>query len=157
MKSKSGKLECMKDELENHLKATYSDPKREDKLSRMAGLQRPTAPGMAFDMSEIKMKDVDDCVRKAHAKSAPGNDGISYKVYKKCPLLRNHLFRLLHEMWRKKLVADRWCLAEGIYLPKEENAHGIAQFRPISLLNIDGKILLGIIAKRIIEFVQRNG
>ena len=54
-------------------------------------------------------------------------------------------------------MSDRWCFAEGIYLPKEENAKGIAQFRPISLLNIDGKILLGIIAKRVIEFVQING
>ncbi|KAL9964680.1 hypothetical protein ACROYT_G028355 [Oculina patagonica] len=157
VESKSRKLECAKEELENHLKATYSDPKREDELPRMAGLQKPTSPGVAFDMSDIKMKEVDDFVRKARAKSAPGNNGIIYKVYKKCPLLRNHLFRLLHEMWRKKSVADRWCFAVGIYLPKEENAKGIAQFRTISLLNIDGKILLGIIAKRVIEFVQING
>ncbi|KAL9976249.1 hypothetical protein ACROYT_G013521 [Oculina patagonica] len=155
VESKSGKLECAKEELENHLKATYSDPKREDKLPRMAGLQKPTSPGVAFDMSDIKMKEVDDFVRKARAKSAPGNDGISYKVYKKCPLLRNHLFRLLHEMWRKKSVVDRWCFAEGIYLPKEENAKGIAQFRPISLLNIDANAY-GSVPHGLIEMAMEN-
>ena len=94
MESKSEKLECTKEELENHLKATCSDPKREEKLPRMAGLQKTTAPGVAFDMSDIKMKEVDDFVRKARGKSDPGNDVISNNVYKKFPLLRNHLFRL---------------------------------------------------------------
>ena len=90
-----------------------------------------------ISFSDIKTKEVDDFVRKARSKSAPGNDGISYNVYTKCPLLRNHLFLLLREMWRKEKIAERWCMAEGIYLPKEEDACGIVQFRPISLLNIE--------------------
>ena len=60
-------------------------------------------------------------------------------------------------MWKKKGVAERWEMAEGIYLPKEENSEKLGQFRPISLLNIDGKIMFGIIAKRIIDFVRSNG
>ena len=50
-------------------------------------------------------------------------------------------------MWKRKDVADRWAIAEGIYLPKEEESKEIGQFRPISLLNIDGEILFGILAK----------
>ncbi|XP_066918847.1 uncharacterized protein [Clytia hemisphaerica] len=60
-------------------------------------------------------------------------------------------------MWRKKDVAKRLCIAEGIYLPKQENAQGIRQFRLVSLLNIDGKIIFGIVANRIIDFVKKNG
>lgn len=52
-------------------------------------------------MSDIKTKEVDDFVRKARSKSAPGNDGISYKVFKKCPLLRN-VFSYV------KTIAERW-------------------------------------------------
>ena len=48
-------------------------------------------------------------------------------------------------------------MAGGIYLPKEEKSETLGQFRPISLLNIDGKIMFGIIAKRIIRFVRNNG
>ena len=155
--SKSGKLECTKEELENHLKETYSDPEGQYRLPRMAGLQTPTTPSVAFDMSDIKAKEVDDFVRKARSKSAPGNDGISYKVYKKCPFLRILLSLPLRDMWRCKTVAERWCMAEGTYLPEEGNVCGIGQIRPISLLNIDGKIMFGTLAKRVIQFVYTNG
>ena len=56
-------------------------------------------------------------------------------------------------MWRNKDVADRWCIAEGIYLPKQERSEKLGEFRPISLLNVDGKIMFGILAK----YVQSNG
>ena len=155
--SKSGRLECSKEELEKHLKDTYSDKTNSAPLPHMEGLRKPTAPGVNFDLSDIKKKEVDDFVKKARAKSKPGNDGITYKVYKQCPRLRLRLFLLLREMWRSKDVAERWCIAEGIYLPKEEDSKILGQFRPISLLNIDGKIMFGIIANRIIKFVRSNG
>lgn len=155
--SKSGRLECTREELEEHLKDTYSDKTKEAELPDMKGFRRPTAPGAQFDMSDIKKKEVDDFVKKARAKSKPGNDGITYKVYKQCPKLRMRLFLLIREMWRAKDVADRWCIAEGIYLPKEEDSKLLGQFRPISLLNIDGKIMFGVISNRIIKFVQTNG
>ena len=68
-------------------------------------------------------------------------------MYKYCSKLRIRLLLLLKEMWKRKDVADRWAIAEGIYLPKEEESKEIGQFRPISLLNIDGEILFGILAK----------
>ena len=60
-------------------------------------------------------------------------------------------------MWKTRDVADRWAIAEGLYLPKEENSEQPGQFRPILLLNTDGKIIFGIIAKRIIDFARANG
>ena len=154
---KGGKLECTKDDLEKHLKETYTDPKRNTKLPPIDGLKRPTAPGKSFNMNELKMKEVDSFVKKARAKAAPGNDGVSYKVYKYCHKLRIRLFLLLKEMWKRRDVTERWAIAEGIYLPKEESSKEIGQFRPVSLLNIDGKIMFGILAKRIIDFVTENG
>ena len=47
-------------------------------------------------------------------------------------------------------------MADGIYLPKEENSEQIGQFRPISLLNVDGKIYMGILAKTTVDFLQNN-
>ena len=42
-------------------------------------------------------------------------------------------------------------------MPKEADSTVIGQFRPISILNVDGKIYLGILAKRSVEFLQSNG
>ena len=38
------------------------------------------------------------------------------------------------------------CHAEGVYIPKEESSSTLGQFRPISLLNVEGKIVFGILA-----------
>ena len=116
------------EELENHLKETYSDPKRREKLSIIRGQNRPTRPGVLFDGSDIKAREVEEFVRKARSKSSPGNDGVSYKIYKKCPRLRKILFFLLRKMWKKEDVAERWEMAEGIYLPKEENSEKLGQY-----------------------------
>ena len=105
----------------------------------------------------MKKKEVDDFIKKACSKSSPGNYGISYKMYKQCPKLRKQLFLLLRQMFRKKDAAERWYLAEGIYLPKEEVSKEIGKFRTISLLNVDGKVYLGILAARVMKFVQANG
>ena len=101
----------------------------------------------------MKAKEVNEFFRKARGKSSSGNDGMSYKVYKK---LRSRLFLLLREAWQKKIVAEWWYLAEGIYLPKEENSEDLGQSRHISLLNIDGKILFAFISKRIIDYAKKN-
>ena len=154
---RSGKLECPKEDLEKHLRATYCDEGRNIQIPLIQGVRKPAKPGVDFDISDLKKREVDDFVKKSRAKSSPGNDGVSYKVYKYCDRLRLQLFLLLRDMWRAKSVAERWCLAEGIYLPKEENSKELGQFRPISLLNIDGKVMFGVIANRIIKFVQKNG
>ena len=48
-------------------------------------------------------------------------------------------------------------LADGIHIPKEKDSWKIEQFRPISLLNVEGKIFFGVIAKRMTRFVTNNG
>ena len=60
-------------------------------------------------------------------------------------------------MWQKGEIVDGCCKAEGIYLPKEAEADLIGQHRPISILNIDGKILMGIFERRNVKYLQQNG
>ena len=78
-------------------------------------------------------------VKKTRAKSAPGPNGIPYLLYKKCPKVLAWLHKVLRSAWRKKQITQ--CMkAEGIYIPKEQDSITINQFRPISLLNVEGKI-----------------
>ena len=95
-------------------------------------------------------------MRKARAKSAPGMNGIPYKVYKNCPKVLKHLIRLLRNIWTSGTIPREWCMADGIYIPKEQNSMGIGNFRPISLLNVEGKIFFGVIAKRSVTFLMAN-
>ena len=67
------------------------------------------------------------------------------------------LYLLLKELWRKGERVDEWCKAEGVYLPKEAEAELIGQFRPISILNVDGKIYMGVLAKRTATYLHNNG
>ena len=97
--ARSGKLKCTKEEVEAHVRQTYSDPKREEPLPYIKGLRRPTSPGVDFDLGPIREQEVDEFVRKARAKSAPGGDGVSYKVFKNCSKLRHQLFLALYHLW----------------------------------------------------------
>ena len=85
--ARSEKLECSKEELENHLKTVYGDENRMKERPPIMGLRRPSQPGLLFDVSDIKTSEVDAFIQKARAKSSPGNDGVSYKAYKYCPRL----------------------------------------------------------------------
>ena len=48
-------------------------------------------------------------------------------------------------------------ISDGIHIPKEKDSRKIEQFRPISFLNIEGKIFFGVIAKRMTRFMINNG
>ena len=91
VENKSGKLNCTQEDLEEHLKNTYSDPMRLESLPAMSGIPQPTRPGSQFDMGDLRKKEVDDFFKKARAKSRAGKDCVPYKVYKNCPQLRYRL------------------------------------------------------------------
>ena len=73
-------MESTKEELESHLAQTYNDPRREEELPPFPGLKKPTRPGLAFNMTDLKKKEVDDFIKKARTKSCPGNDGQAEKA-----------------------------------------------------------------------------
>lgn len=51
--------------------------------------------------------------------------------------------------WQKMIISKTWSRAGGVLVPKEMDAVNISQFRPDSLLNVEGKISFGVIAQRI--------
>lgn len=154
---RSGELKATKEEVEEHLRQVHNDPRREENLEEMEKLIKPAEPTIPFKAEEPSWQEVNTFLKKARAKSAPGPNGIPYKVYKYCENLRKRLWQLLRVAWRKDLLADDWLIAEGCFIPKGENSTGIKQFRTISLLNIEGKIFLGILAKRLTTFMLDNG
>ncbi|CAC5421779.1 unnamed protein product [Mytilus coruscus] len=153
----SGKLENSKEEVEVHLRKTHSDERREEDLEECEKLATPEEPKEQFDESELKFKEVQDVLKKARAASAQGSNGIQYRVYKNCSKLTRRLWKLLRVVWRRRRkMIDAWYKAEGCFIPKEENSGKVAQFRIISLLNIEDKIFLAVLAKRTTRFLLSN-
>ena len=44
-------------------------------------------------------------------------------------------------------------IADRMYIPKEQSSKDINQFRPISLLNVEGKILFAVLASRLTKYL----
>ncbi|XP_073720025.1 uncharacterized protein [Misgurnus anguillicaudatus] len=154
---KGGRLVSSKEEIDQHLSNTFSDPSREQELGQCDALITPPEPVEAFDLREPLLKEVQEVVKKARSRSAPGPSGTSYKVYKYCPKLLQRLWRILKVIWRKGKTLKQWQFAEGVWIPKEEDSKTISQFRIISLLSVEGKIFFSIVAKRLAEFFLKNG
>ena len=88
----SGRLQCPKADVEEHLKITHSDPLR-NLLMENEKLVRPEKPTVSFNMKEIELQEIQDVIMKARGGSAPGPDAIPYKVYKKC-------LKLVRWLWK---------------------------------------------------------
>ncbi|RXN04375.1 reverse transcriptase [Labeo rohita] len=153
---RTGQLTCSKDAINNHLKATYSDPNRERLLGPCDALLIPPEPTSEFNLKEPCQSEVEEVVRRARSSSAPGPSGVPYKVYKNCPKLRHRLWKALKVIWRRGKIAQSWRYAEGVYIPKEEKSVNIDQFRVISLLSVESKIFFSIVAKRLSNFLLSN-
>ncbi|CAC5417464.1 unnamed protein product [Mytilus coruscus] len=95
-------------------------------------------------------------LKKARAASAPGPNGIPYRVYKNCPNLAKQLWRLIKVIWRRYRLPDEWLKSDDCFIPKEEDSKELKQFRTISLLNVEGKVCLAILAKRVTTYMLEN-
>ena len=147
---------CPKEEIDHHLRNTYHDAAREEDLGPYRPLIDPPEPTMYFNNKEPSWKEVQEVVKAARASSAPGPSGVPYKVYKRCSKLLQQLWKILRVIWRRGKVAQQWRFVENVWIPKEENAKNIEQFRTISLLSVEGKIFFAILSRQLTEFLLRN-
>lgn len=66
------------------------------------------------------------------------------------------LWRIFRVIWRKGKVPQQWTYAEGVWIPKEENASSIEQFRTISFLSVECKTFFKIVVNRLMGFLLKN-
>lgn len=87
---------------------------------------------------------------------AAGPNGVPYKLYKNVPDVLCFLWRLMRTMWQKQPIPKAWQRAGNVLTTKEKEASNISPFQPISLLNVEGKIFLCIVAQRLSTYLERN-
>jgi len=153
----AGELKCTQEELDDHLERTYGDPNRAVPLGVLEGLpERGEDPEVPFNMKDVSKKEYMDVIRKARSKSAPGNNGIPYLVYKRCPGISENMWILCRLAFKTADYPDNCRFFEGVYIPKVEGDFGPSTGRPISLGNVQRKIYMAILAKRLTGFVLQN-
>ena len=153
---RSGTLKKSKEEVEEYLRQTHSDPQKGVALGDNDMLPNPPPPASEFNYAQPTMSEMTEILKKARAGSAPGPNGVPYKVYKYCPKLARRLWHLIKVIWRRGHVPDCWTVSEGIFAPKEQNSIEISQFRTISLLNVEGKIFISLLSRRLTSFLLEN-
>ncbi|CAJ1075238.1 LOW QUALITY PROTEIN: uncharacterized protein LOC109089580 [Xyrichtys novacula] len=153
---RSGQLSCPEDVINRYISNTYSDGMREQDLGHCAALICPPEPSTLFNINEPTLKEVKEVIKSARTSSAPGPSGVPYKVFKHCPRLLERLWKILRTIWRRGRVPQQWRYAEGVWIPKEENASNIEQFRTISLLSVECKIFFKIVSNRLMGFLLKN-
>ena len=143
-------------ELEEHLSRTYSDVLRSVPLGERQDIPTVPLPTNYFKLAVPSYEEVKSVVRKARNRSASGPNGIPYLLYKRCPRVLKILHMLVESAWEAGRVDNEWKRAEGVYIPKEKDSRSLTQFRPISLLNVEGKVFFTIMASRLTQYVMSN-
>ena len=74
---------------------------------------------------------------------------VPYRVYKGASDVLMYLWKLMVIVWKKMM----WCRAGGTFIPKENNAMGIGQFRSV-FLKWKKKIFFSAVAKRLVSYLK---
>ena len=77
-------------------------------------------------------------------------------IYKAAPKVRKILWKLLKVAWKNNLVAPSWQLVWIRLLQKSDDTSHPPKMRPISILNVEGRIFFTIVNKRLANFLLSN-
>ena len=95
------------------------------------------------------------CYRKKN-NSAPGLNGISYQVYKFCPRVREVLWEILHRVWSERTIPFSWQIARIRQLAKSDDTSHPSLMRPISVLNVEGRLFFTIYQEKMASYMLKN-
>ena len=144
-------LRVNKETLDHHKSSTVSDQFYDIPLDDLEGLPPTPSITKPFSITTFKYEEFDRIVSTRRNASAPGLNGIPYKVYKKCTKICAYLFNIFKCCFKNRVVPIQWCCAKEVYIPKNKtpnNSH-IKDFRPIALLNVEGKLFFSLVSKRL--------
>ncbi len=118
----SGILDVSKEEPQEYIRTQYSDPVRNKPLGSPGYVPRPSEPSVLFNESPPKFSKVRQVIQRARSASAPGPNGIPYKLYKSCPRVLKLLRTLMRITWTKQTIPSEWQRAVAVYIPKQQDA-----------------------------------
>lgn len=109
-------------------------------------------------LSPITLVELESAIAQGKS-TAPGGSGITRNIIRKVnsPTLKYKLLDLFNRCFEREIIPDPWKKAIIINIPKpKKRADDPASYRPISLLEVLGKILERIIKNRLDDYLERN-
>ena len=104
------------------------------------------------DDKEFTTQEIRNAVSSLGERKAPGVDGITGEIFKGAfKLFPNYVTAIYNGCLRQGTFPTRWKRAKVIPVikPGKENSDDVSKFRPISLINVGGKILEKVLINRI--------
>ena len=122
---------------------------RESQGLFLDGLPQVDDPGDALG-APITVEEIRKAIQTASENSSPGKDGLGYGFYKAFePLIVPILYEVYEEIFRTRSCPYGFQDALIRLIPKKPDPLSVDDWRPISLLNCDYKILTKILAGRL--------
>ena len=114
-------------------------------------------PNHGFNLEAPSYEEVTRIVRKIRSSGSPCPiDHESIIVFKKCPVLRTQLRRILRKCWNEGSVPTIWKKGITVLAHKKGPANQPENFRPITLEPVLLKVFTALIRNRLFEFVSKN-
>jgi hypothetical protein len=109
----------------------------------------PMAANAALE-EPITMDELITTMRKGKAHKLPGQDGICHEFYKVTwDIIKQDMLDVLNHMYKNGSETEAQKSGTLVCLPKKVNPAGPGDYRPLTLLNADHKLLTCIIANRL--------
>jgi len=116
-------------------------------------------PILTADDRDCTPSEVKNAIDDLKLKKAPGEDGITAEIYQSVfKLFPISIYTIYNECLRKGCFPKKWKKVKIIPIakPGKENSTEVSKFRPISLINVGGKVLEKILINRIMHHVYTN-
>ena len=148
------------DAAQRHFVKTNTDKiGRSNLLEALPEWVRPARPSVKFDLTTPDLKQHSDAVHSKRTECAPGMNGIPYVVYKKCPAALSRLLNIIQRVWKEKTIPHSWQCGFVVLIPKAttRDLADPAEFRPIALINVEGRLFFTLAECRLSNYMLANG
>lgn len=101
----------------------------------------------------IELSEIEAAIDELQSGKSPGPDGLNATVYKKYKnVLAQKLHKVILEAFSKKTLPPSFLNSHTVLIPKvsdDENLRNVKNYRPIALSNVDYKIFMKVLARRL--------
>ena len=120
-------LKVKQEDLDQHKSSSLIDINYGVPLADLEGLPHKPPLQKSFATNCFSFEQFFQILSTRRNASAPGLNGIPYKVYKKCPKINKFLFKIFLSCMNKGIIPLQWRSPKEIYIPKVKppTAHNI--------------------------------
>ncbi|KAJ6651484.1 hypothetical protein lerEdw1_020919, partial [Lerista edwardsae] len=128
-----------------------------DKVTGADAGELITAEEVERMVARVTAEEVKEAIRKGRPAAAPGADGLPYGFYR---LFEEHLAEPLAEVYNAVLMGKK-APGEGFLrgmlrlLPKEGDVTLVSNWRPLTLMNVDYRLLARVLLARLMPVAER--